>query len=762
MPLAPSRALGILTAAATLVTGLAAPSVTPQPNPDDSPPVFARSSVGGVEVVTEDGQVAGLVTSRAGGPGIVQTTQVGDATLLTPTDPTGVPTQTVHPGAEGDLLWTDDGAGVTTLAPSAVASADIVETPDYCRDPANGNPTQPGPGKVAVTIDALDRGGGPAGGSFTMMDFHCEPYEANGYISFGLNPGEPRTFYVPPGTYSLLGYATTLDESGSLAQEVTFGGDPQFDVVAGEPLALTVDARDGEPLVVDTAQPSTPSIVVLGWERGIEGNPPLSQSTVIYPQSSSVSQISLIPSEPVTDGVFSFFPWLRNTEPWTSVRAVGGGEPADLQTRLLNPMDAPAVEGMLPVRVGLDGLVPGDAALLHDGPALVSQVAAAEAAGASVVLIGPAQEGLTEPRVTASLPLLTLPSGDAADLADRIERLGGVGRIHVTVDANPDYVYDLIDELPTVDADPFGTLTSGDLTTVHQTFHTDGNAAQAFETRGPSTPCRCLLTPIFDIIEPGSTRVDHVINNGSTWQQTVIHGAALQTKTPPTAYDGTTDPDRHWLAGALGSGAAAGTVPTDPRAPATTASGQLRLRLGPVDGAGHAASGPFQRAGTISRDGVVVAPTFAGTAQVDAPAGPAPWRIELVTTHAPILWNGSSRVESIWEFVAGASTDEIPTALPLVEAQTSFPVDAHSQRIARGMLEVTPWRVDGVPLRRADVQVELSWDDGASWSQERGHLTRGVWKALPTRGDGSVDVRITVRDGDGSMLTRTVEDAWVD
>lgn len=767
MPLSPSRALGVLTAAATLVTGLAAPSVTAASDPDDGLPVLARSSIGGVEVVTEDGTYAGLVASRSGGPGIVQTTQLEDSTLLTPTDVTGVPTETLQVGAQPDLLRTEQAAGVTTLAPPSMTSADlaetdIVETPDYCRDPANANPTKPGPGKVAVTVNALDRAGEPAGGSFTMMDFHCEPYEANGFINFGLNPGSPHTFYLPAGTYSLLGYATTLDTSGTLAQEVTFGGDPEFDVVAGEPLTITVDARDGEPLVVDTPQTSTPSIVVLGWERGIEGNPPLAQSTVVYPQSSSVSRISLIPSDPVSDGVFSFFPWVRNTEPWAAARAVGGGQPVDLPVRLLNPMNPTPVEGTVPVRVGLDGLTSGDVPLLTDGPELAAQVAAAEAAGAPAVLIGPAQEGLTEPRVGSSLPLLSLHSSDATALAERIQRMGGVGRLQLAVDPQPDDVYDLIDELPTVEADPFGALSAADLTTVHQTFHTDGNASQMFEARGPNSPCRCLLTPIFDIVEPGSTRLDHVIDNGSTWQQTVIHGAALQSRTVPAAYDETMDSERHWFAGAIGAGAVTGTLPTDSQAPATTANGQVKLRLGAVDGAGHSLSGPFPRSGTISRDGVVVAPTFGGTMQLDAPAAPAPWRIELSTTHSPVIWQGSSRVESVWEFVAGASTEETPTALPMIEAQTSFPVDASAQRSARGLLEVTPWRVDGASLRRADVQVELSWDNGATWTDQRGHFTRGVWKALPTWGSGAVDVRITVLDGDGSTLTRTVEDAWVD
>lgn len=761
MPRSTMRALGALTTATALITGLAAPSVLASPTPKDMSAEVARSSLGGVEVLTRSGEYAGLLTPRSGGAGIVSTAQFGATTLVTPADRAGTPEETVHLGAAPEVDPVT-AVGVTTLSGPGLATDEVVQTPDYCRDPANANPTKPAPGKVAVTVDALDRAGAPAGGSFTMMDFHCEPYEANGYISFGINPGQPRTFYLPPGTYSLIGYATTLDASGTLAQEVTFGGDPEFAVNPDEPLSITVDARDGEPLAVSTPQASTPSVVVLGWERGIEGNPPLSQSTVLYPQASSVSRISLIPSEPVSDGVFSFFPWVRSTQPWASARAVGGGQPADLPVRLLNPLNPTPVEGTLPVRVGVSGLAAGEVPLLTDGPELAAQIAEAEEAGAPAVLIGPAQDGLTEPSVGAGVPLLTLPSADAADLAARIDRMGGVGKVHLAVDAQPDYIYDLIEELPAVAANTFGALRRADLTTVNQTFHTDGNAAAAFETRGPNSPCRCLLTPIFDIMEPGSARVDHVINNGSTWQQTVIHGAAFQTKSTPAAYDEATDPDVHWFAGALGAGAAAGTGPTDALAPATTANGQLRLRLGPVDGDGHAAAGSFQRTGTISRDGEVLAPTFAGTMFLDAPAAPAPWRVELTTAHQPNLWEGSSRVASVWEFVAGAAAEATPTALPLVEAGTSFPVDVRSQRTDHGTLAVTPWRLDGAALTQVSVQVELSWDHGATWAPQRGHLTRGVWTAMPTRRSGAVDLRITVTDGDGSRLTRTVTDAWVD
>lgn len=751
-----ARALGAV-AAATLIAGLAAIPVIA----DEGAPEGARAADDGTGALVADGEAVGILPPAAGGPAMLRMTTYADSTVITPLTPGGQPETPVEVGAQPP----SSADGMTVLEAHGNSAADVEPTPDYCRDPDHGRPTQPAPGKVAVTVSTLDREGAPAGGSFTMMDYHCEPYEANGYITFGVTPGEGRTFYLPPGTYSLMGQITTLDASGTLPDQVTFGGDPEFEVVEGEPLDLVVDARDGEPLHLDIPQESVQSLVVLGWSRGIEGNPPLLESTVIYPQSTSLTEISVIPSEPVTDGTSEFFPWIRATEPWASATLLGRGGPLDLDPTLVNPLQATAfVTTVRPptLRAAIEDVGAGEAVLLTDGPDLAEQIGVAEAAGAVAVLVRPAGEGLTHPSVAASIPVLALTADEGRDVADRLAGQRGSAPLRLSVDPYADYTYDLVASLPAVDPDPYPDLSEEDLTTVEQTFHTDGTSSLTLEARAPSSdPCTCLLTPIFDMVEPGSTRVDHVIDNGSRWQQTVIDDYRLQGRTGPQTYGPDTAPENHWFGGSIGAGLKTGFDISHNLAPATTANGQVKLRLGPTDGAGHDLSGSFSRSGSVTRDGEVVADTFTGSATLDAPQEPSSWRVELATTHSADLWTHSSTVTSVWEFTAGTNPGETPEALPVLDATTRFPVDASTTRTRPGTLSIQPWRPDGADPS-ATVAVELSRDGGATWSALRGTMVDGTWTGRPQAASGPVDVRLTVSDDTGSVLTRTIEDAWTD
>ena len=766
------RALATLSGV-ILLGGLAGPPVTAQPEDAGSPGGQAAvpatqngpelEDMAGLDVLVQDNELLGITARSAADSPVVRTVAHEGHLILNSTDeamstsPTSDLTA-LSTGGQPIARTIDD---VTTLlAPAGLSTAEVT-TPDYCRDPAYANPTRPAPGKVPVTVAALDRDGDPARGNFTMMDFHCEPYEANGYIAFSVSAAEPHTFYLPAGTYSLIGEVTTLDDSGQHDEELTFGGYPEF-TVAAEPVTLTVDARDGEPLSVATPRPSNPVMVVLGWQRGIEGNAPLMSSTVVLPGATTLGKVSVIPSEPVTDGTFTFFPWLRSTEPMVSGTVLGGGRPLELGLRHLNPYDTAALTGQTRLHLGLEGAAPGDAVLLTDGPHLQEQVNAAQAAAASAVIVAPAGPGLTDPTVASGLPLLTLSAEDAAEATKRLRGPRGWAPMFLETDAYPDYLYDLVDALPNVVSEPYADLGTDDLTKVVQHFQTDGLSVLMLESREPRDPCRCLLTPFYDIVEAGSTRTDYVINNGSRWQQTVIDSFNLTARTPLQAYDGQTRPENRWLGGSVGSGLTSDTGPTEPRAPATTADGEMRLSMGSVDGAGHTVLGGVTRSGSVSRNGEVVTPDFTGFALFEPEEVPADWRIELNTAHAPQLWRTSTSVSSVWEFSAAPHTGPTAQALPLIDVSTSYPVDLHSQRVTDGQLVITPWRLDAGSARGSELTVEISRDGGSTWVPQDGQWADGSWTATPVLGSGPVDLRVNLTGADGSTLTRTVQHAWTD
>lgn len=635
---------------------------------------------------------------------------------------------------------------------SAAQSTHGPASPCEIRD----DPREPGPGKVPVTIKALDRRGQPSSAHFLLRAYHCRPWEGYGFISFSTGP-DGRTFYLPPSSYSLMGDITTLDASGRFPMEVTIGGDTQLDITEGRD--IVVDARDAVPLAADTPRESETALAVLGWTRGADDHRLLS-SLVLTPQYSSIERMSVIPAESITDGEFDFYPTFRQTAPLAQADVPGLGA---LHPKLL-PWGLPATFSEHLRLTDDPTRCQGCAVLVHEDPAagIAGPVQQAVAGGAEAVLVMPAEPGRVHGSAgSAGVPVLALPYVEGVALDEQLRH----GRVMVDIEVTPypPYLYDLAmhetDELP---ADLVYEIEQDDVRRIEQRFHGDGTGGLMFETRFPTSPCLCSLVPIFGFAPTGTTRVDYVSDDASVWQQELFR-PGLQLRDAGLPFSDEAPGVVDWMAGPLVPGLPRGLPVGHYRFPALTKDGSLVLRVPAlVDNDGHGGT-LGTTSGRLLRNGDIVEElTYAGYVTVPAGDDAATWRLEMEHSHSPQQWSTATSGSVAWTFRAGGESSPDPAPLPLIGARIELPLTLQgTTEPHRRMLTIEPWRLDGQPVEVADIDLALSTDGGSTWHPQRPLRTRDGFKLLPRLdGHGPVSLRLRIEDRGGSSLERTIHHAW--
>lgn len=648
--------------------------------------------------------------------------------------------------------------GAPSVESAAAARSDSAAATQPCT--RSDNPTQPGPDKAPVTITGLDRNGESVGGRFLLHAYHCRPWERYGYIEFGAG-ANGRTFYLPAGSYSLLGDITTRDRSGRFPNEVTIGGDLQIDIAPGDtaPRQIVVDARDAVPLDAETPRLSETGLAVVGWTRGADDHR-LATSLILSPQYSPITRLSVIPADPIRDGEFDFYPTLRQSAPL--VRAKADGVPA-LRPKLLPGGLRADFDRRLRL-VESDAACDGCAVLVRErlSTGFAGQVREAIEAGAAAVIVMPWRSGTVYGSAgDGTVPVLAVPYAEGQALLDRLR--SGRTSVRVQVAPHPPYLYDLaMHESDVLPDDLTYEFKANDLRRIEQRFHSDGGGGLLLETRYPLEPCRCSLTPVFSQIATGTSRVDYVSDNGSVWQHQLFRpGLTLRDEGQP--YDAATPDVVDWLSGPLVPGLTRGLPVDHYRFPALRQADSLVFRVPQMtDGAGHGGS-LGTATGQLRRDGEVVTElTYGGYATVPAGDRPANWRLELEHEHPSTQWATATSGSMAWTFTAGGPAPSEPAALPLIDARIDLPLTL-SGGPEKGSPRVTvrPWRLDGGSPRIERIQLELSTDDGATWTEVvmRGDA-RAYRAALPRTLDGPVSLRLQIADRDGSTLVRTIHDAW--
>lgn len=179
------------------------------------------------------------------------------------------------------------------------------------------------------------------------------------------------------------------------------------------------------------------------------------------------------------------------------------------------------------------------------------------------------------------------------------------------------------------------------------------------------------------------------------------------------------------------------------------------------DGAGRVANESSAGTTTLFRDGVEIGTgDAAGKGEFTVPPGDAPFRLEVNARRDP-HYRLSTTVRAAWEFRSGHVGGDRAAALPLWTVRFSPRLDEH-HTAPSGTGFTVP--VVAVPApgaatgRPRDLTVDVSYDDGGTWSSAR--LRGGKAFLRHPRGSGFVSLRATAKDAGGNSVHQTIIRAY--
>ncbi|MGW4113146.1 S8 family serine peptidase [Actinosynnema sp. NPDC004786] len=165
---------------------------------------------------------------------------------------------------------------------------------------------------------------------------------------------------------------------------------------------------------------------------------------------------------------------------------------------------------------------------------------------------------------------------------------------------------------------------------------------------------------------------------------------------------------------------------------------------------------------TLRRDGTAVGEfPLAGRGEWTVPPGAAGYRVETEAVRAPGVSEFSTSVSGAWTFRSGGTPADRVTPLPLTVVRFTPALDAHGVAPAGRLLRV-PFEVrqqEGAANGRVDrVRVEVSFDDGKSWS-----AAPVVGRTVLVRNPGAAgyaSLRVQGSDSRGNTFEHTVIRAY--
>ncbi len=699
------------------------------------------------------------VTATGAGP------PLADSITVTPSE------LTIPAGGAATATVTADATGLDPGTYEAAVVATDPETRRSVRVPAGWYLE---PAMYDVTVRLVDRAGAPASGEVEVVD-----------VDEGTSTVEPvqdgtATLRLLPGTYSFGSFLHREAEDDRPA-EYTLVTEPEVEVAG--PMDVTLDAQGAESVrtTVRGAEEATARWSSVGYARG-RGADDLALSSSIEALGADYALFAT-PTEPVTSGAFFFDAGARLEEP--PVRAEVPGASAEIDTAYY--LQSPRIDGTLRLPVVDVGSatagelretsVDGAIALAVQDPERDTgeQAAELERAGARAVLFyDPQRAGM---RTEWLYPPVEVPViGTSRTAAARLRELLAAGpvELELTGSAVTPYVYDVLvpvrDQIP---ERPRWQFRRSDFATIDVRFGAHAPTDVMSETRvGQSPSGNSHGGWPLPLLSAPSERTDHVLANDVAWAQRVEphvadDGAPSWSELPRTYRPRQRD-DVRWMrpvathsvpegevfeigVNRYGDtiGAAIDGFVADP--------GHVQVRGGRSE----------EYAMRLYRGDELLGESPERFGWIDVPAGPGTFRLELDSRFEQPWWRYSTQVSSAWTFHS-AGDDGDGERLPLLLADYDVPAaDALSTVPAN-----EPIRIDiglrhqfGTPDVEIDeVGLDVSFDDGATWTPARLRDTDGQYRAtIPAaagQAGGAVTLRLTASDVDGNRLEQTVVRAF--
>jgi subtilisin family serine protease len=631
-----------------------------------------------------------------------------------------------------------------------------------------------------LTIEAVDRAGQPASGPVDLWSAETGDLQRS-FLQNGVT-----TFEVPEGLYSLV---AGVEMAGSWFSSVqhTIAAEPELRITGDR--TLRFDARDAQPLRVVTPRPTDLDIYDVIWHRKVGER----SASEIISQGIEGERIFVLGSESARTGSFTLASEWQQAQPLLSASVVGSKASDVTTSQIASPAPTwfvgqerlPLVDAGAGTSESFAGVdVDGAAALVSRGTqagSLRTQATAAAAAGADMLLAyNTSVSEWRESASNATIPVYRLEHEDGQALLDAL-----ASRSNVEVDfsgvRDATYQYELAytakGRIPDgrtyrVEPDSLATVTSD--------YRQNSSRQVRAEAWIPYLDGVGVANSMSQQRSQPLVRTDYVNTDGVEWQR---FGQPHQflgyywTSTAPIDYRAGRDYHRLWWGPLVHpavppspAGAASAPLLGNGYRPVARYRDAIRINLPHYSFGSGLTSTIYEVFGdrsrlTLERDGQVLGTSTWPNVQWTVPADEATYDLTLDVVNGSGNWSDTSvSTQTTWRFES-ARTDESGEVLPLLQVDYELDTDAFNA-VPSGQgypLVLRPGyqpQADGPG--RFEAEVEVSFDDGATWQPAPVSAADGSLRAqVPAAtGPGFASVRVVVTDADGNQISQRIDRAW--
>ncbi|MGJ6965819.1 S8 family serine peptidase [Streptosporangium sp. G11] len=610
-----------------------------------------------------------------------------------------------------------------------------------------------------LVIKAKDRDGAPMRGLISLLR---EGDPADGYHSFLTFTGEVDVL-VPQGRYSVWMWGDVRGTHGPASLGLALLNEPLVTVEADT--TVTLDGTTAREAKAVTPRESADAETRVDYHRTLGDTASVADS---YTLGTGYDSIWIQPTKRVREGRLSVGARWRKIQPLLTVSS-GGQTYDDLWIQpgagLLpeGSWDLPAVfagGGRPADYAGLD--VKGKIAVVRYGDT-DEQVPAAVAAGAKLLLIVNDEEGrLREAIRRTPLTVASLTRDEGEQL---ISRLGKEAvRLRTVSHPTTTYLYDLVRR--------WEQSVPGDLT--YRPAHRD---LARVDVDFRNNPAAEVAEYRFDVVPGLNTKVGYTLLSRSKRERTdwVTPGDSVRWTTEAEIPRETMQfsGERSYRAGSTTAEQWFGPI----QRPRVNGSVSLPVREGNTlrvqvpgwgdSGADHVglfAPGQIDQTTALYQGETLVGQT--GGYVLDTEVGQArlPYRLVTTTEREPLVHPYSTGTRTVWDFTSAPAGSAAPVPLPLVQLDYAVDTDVDGRASRSAALTLLPSHLPGVPKAAAirSGELEVSYDDGATWRTERLTRTGDGWRARLDAPAGAryVSLRAGVKDERGNAVEQTIVRAF--
>ncbi|WP_435220623.1 S8 family peptidase [Streptomyces sp. Tue6028] len=630
--------------------------------------------------------------------------------------------------------------------------------------------------KFELTVVPKDRSGQVATGDTLVLLQQGQAPGVNGWITIN----GPVTFLMDSGPWSIAATVPVRGVNGPRSRGLAMLAAPDFDL--DRDTTLTMDASTASRMNAVTPKESVTTAMRVDYSRTREASGTWDWSFNTWPAFDSF--FASATGEKVGDGSFTVRARWRNEQP--PLKLTAGGENVD--DILLRRGSRPLPKGGSRLEaVYLGQGAPADytgrkvrgkaAVVLADAdipPA--DQIAAAEAAGAAMLIVADGGDSRRlDPRTEATPPLTVVGVGQ--DQGERLVRLASHGGTTLQAFSNPttDYLYDLVRAWDgAVPADLTYRPSDGELARIDTRFD-NYRAADAREYRYDIWPGFPLVGIGTELPRPAQgTRTDWVsTGSGVQWAQSATVIGEVRILAPQRRYEpGSVTRDK-WFAPIA-----------RPRLNYAFPGGSIAWRQ---DDAMFVSVPAWGDAGT-RRQGYPVTPDAKATASLyqgdtllaefDGSFAYAsglkperlPYRYVLNASRGDWASPYSTSTKTVWDFTSDPGGLHRGVALHLIQLDYTVDLDSDGKARRGTSLTVTPSHLTSPdpaqhlpPTSAIDkVGLELSYDDGITWHKAPLTRTAAGWQTTvdAPKKTSYVSFRATAGDDRGNAISQTVTRAF--